>query len=38
DEKDRTSSLLMTILHAVQDQKLESLDQLTLTDDQLHAT
>ncbi|CAF1255745.1 unnamed protein product [Rotaria magnacalcarata] len=38
DEKDRASSLLMTILHAIQDQKLASLDQLTLTDDQLHAT
>ena len=38
DDKDRTSSLLMTILQTVQEQKLESLDQLQLTDEQLHAT
>jgi small subunit ribosomal protein S18b len=38
DEKDRTSSLLMTILQTVQDQKLTNLDQLTLTDEQLSAT
>ncbi|CAF2359458.1 unnamed protein product [Rotaria sp. Silwood2] len=38
DEKVRTQSLLMTILQAVQDQKLTNLDQLTLTDEQLHAT
>ncbi|CAF0836380.1 unnamed protein product [Rotaria sordida] len=38
DEKDRTPSLLMTILHTIQDQKLTNLDQLTLTDEQLHAT
>ncbi|CAF1117813.1 unnamed protein product [Adineta steineri] len=38
DEKDRTQSLLMTILQTIQDQKLTSLEQLTLTDEQLHAT
>lgn len=38
DEKDRTSSLLMTILKTVEEQKLTNLDQLTLTDEQLHAT
>lgn len=38
DEKDRTSSLLMTILQTAQDQKLTNLDQLTLTDEQLNAT
>lgn len=37
EEKDRTSSLLMTILQTVQDQKLTNLDQLTLTDEQLNA-
>ena len=35
--KDRPSSLLMTILQTVHEQKLESLDQLTLTDEQLKA-
>ena len=38
DEKDRRPSLLMTILYTVRDQKLASLDQLTLTDEQLQAT
>lgn len=38
DEKYRTSSLLMTILQTVQDKNLESLDQLELSDEQLHAT
>jgi len=38
DEKDRTQSLLMTILQTVQNQKLTNLDQLTLTDEQLRAT
>jgi len=37
DEKDRTPSLLMTILQTIQDQKLTNLDQLTLSDEQLHA-
>lgn len=37
DEKDRTPSLLMTILHTARDQKLTNLDQLTLTDEQLKA-
>ena len=36
DEKDRTPSLLMTLLQAVQDQKLESVDQVVLSDEQLH--
>jgi small subunit ribosomal protein S18b len=38
DEKDRTPSLLMTILKTVENQKLTNLDQLTLTDEQLKAT
>ena len=38
DEKDRTPSLLMTILQTVDEQKLESLDQLSLSDEQLRAT
>jgi small subunit ribosomal protein S18b len=37
DEKDRTSSLLMTILQTIKDKKLTNLEQLTLSDDQLHA-
>lgn len=37
DGKDRSSSLLMTILQTLHEQKLESLDQLTLSDEQLQA-
>jgi small subunit ribosomal protein S18b, mitochondrial len=34
-EKDRTPSLFMTILHTLNDQKLDNLDELVLTDEQL---